>query len=183
LSKEKRRIRVADITNDIRSGMTDSELMDKYRLSVKGLQSIFSKLERTSAISSAEIYGRFTGYDDTVAVDQVWEESRQHLGFLLPICDADHQEIKGVVQDISGKGVGTKGINASVGETRTFIITPGPLFPIDQFDFKAVCRWVTTETKGGDYIAGFEIVSISQESLESLRQLIVSSSGICLILD
>jgi hypothetical protein len=183
LSKQKRKINVADITNDILLGMTDAELMDKYRLSVKGLQSIFNKLEQIGTISSSQIYGRISGYADTVAVEQIWEGSRQHLEVLLPIHQAGRQEIQGLVQDISSKGVGIKGIDSSVGEVKTFVINPGTLFPINQFDFEAVCRWVKSETADGDPIAGFEIVSISPESLENLRQLIVSSSGVCMVLD
>jgi hypothetical protein len=40
----KRTIKAKDIVNDIRSGLTNLQLMEKYNLSSKGLQSIFTKL-------------------------------------------------------------------------------------------------------------------------------------------
>jgi hypothetical protein len=181
--QQKRNISAKDITNDIRSGMTDSDLMDKYRLSAKGLQSVFKKLEDLNAISASELCGRSPGYDDTVRVDDVRKELRQNLEVLLPICEVDCPQIKGTVRDISSQGVGIKGIQTSVGETKTFEINPGRIFPVDPFGFQAVCRWVAREGTEKDYVAGFEIVSISEESLENLRKLIVDSSGICLLVD
>lgn len=52
--------------DDIRSGLDDYALMDKYNLSAKGLQSLFSKLVSVGAITQAEldrrgpdVYGSF----------------------------------------------------------------------------------------------------------------------------
>jgi hypothetical protein len=51
--------------------MTDHKLMQKYRLSVNGLKSIFKKLEDVKAIRPSDLYGRNPWYDDTVNVGSV----------------------------------------------------------------------------------------------------------------
>jgi hypothetical protein len=40
----KPKIGAREAANDIRSGMTDAELMEKYHLTAKGLESLFRKL-------------------------------------------------------------------------------------------------------------------------------------------
>jgi uncharacterized protein (DUF433 family) len=50
----------------IRSGMSDSDLMDKYRLSAKGLQNLFDKLVKAGAISQSELDRRFASREETV---------------------------------------------------------------------------------------------------------------------
>jgi hypothetical protein len=51
----KPKIKARNIVNDIRSHMTDPELMAKYDLSARGLQSAFIKLLDARAITQAEL--------------------------------------------------------------------------------------------------------------------------------
>lgn len=62
----KRRIEVDVALNDIRSGMDDASLMEKYRVSARGLQSLFSKLVRAGAIQLAELDQRMPAFMGTV---------------------------------------------------------------------------------------------------------------------
>ena len=41
---QKKRIRAKDVANDITSGLSDTQLMEKYQLTSRGLQSVFQKL-------------------------------------------------------------------------------------------------------------------------------------------
>lgn len=169
---EKRKIMAKEIINDIRGGMTDSELMDKYRLSIKGLQSIFRKLEAVKAIKPSELYGRFPGFDDTIEVDQVRRQLREYLELSVPIHEMESPEKKGSVRDISTKGIGTRGIKASPGEAKTLVINPVNLFSIDPFSVEVVCRWVRRDGPNRDYLGGFEITAISEEARQRLRDLV-----------
>jgi hypothetical protein len=54
----KRQINAKEIVDDLRSGNTDSELMEKYELSPKALQAICRKLVARQAISQSELYER-----------------------------------------------------------------------------------------------------------------------------
>jgi hypothetical protein len=64
----KRRISAAEMVKDIRAGLTDLELMNKYNLSPKGLQSAMRKLLEARFITQAEYDWRPSEYDDTVAI-------------------------------------------------------------------------------------------------------------------
>ncbi|MBI4962364.1 MAG: PilZ domain-containing protein [Desulfomonile tiedjei] len=175
---EKRQIKAKDIINDIRRGMTDSELMEKFRLSIKGLQSVFRKLEAVKAIKPSELYGRFPGFDDTIDVDQLRRELREYLELSVPIYEMERPEKIGAVRDISTKGIGARGIQATPGETKTLVIDPGHFFPIEPFSFEAICRWVRREGPNRDYVGGFEITEISEEGEKRLQE-IVSKVSLC----
>jgi hypothetical protein len=169
---EKKKIKAKDIINDIRDGMTDSELMNKYSLSIRGLQSIFRKLEAVNAIKPSELYGRFPGLDDTIEVDQFRRELREYLELSVPIYEMENPERIGAVKDISTKGIGARGIKASPGEVKTLVINPANLLSVDAFSFEAVCRWVRRDGPNRDYVGGFEITAISEESEQKLRDLV-----------
>jgi hypothetical protein len=55
-----------EILNDIRSGMDDVNLMHKYKVTVKGLESVFRKLFAAGLISRQELDARRRGYLETV---------------------------------------------------------------------------------------------------------------------
>jgi hypothetical protein len=168
----KRSIKAKEIVTDIRAGMTDSELMSKYKLSIKGLQSIFRKLEVTKAIRPAELYGRQLLEADTVDLDQFRRETREYLPVPLTIYEVEHPEIKGVVTDISRAGVRVRGLRAKGGETKVMIVQPQHFFRIDPFGFQATCRWVRREGEYRAYVAGFEITHVEKDELEKLERLI-----------
>jgi uncharacterized protein (DUF433 family) len=67
----KRKIKAGDIVNDVRTHMTDPELMAKYDLSARGLQSVFAKLLDARAITRAELDRRPAAHDDKVVIRQI----------------------------------------------------------------------------------------------------------------
>lgn len=64
----KRKISADVAIKDIRSGMSDAELMGKYRLSAKGLQSLFKKLLAVGLIKVEELDQRMPTFMGTVFV-------------------------------------------------------------------------------------------------------------------
>jgi hypothetical protein len=62
----KREIYAKEILNDIRSGMDYSNLMEKYKLTLKGLDSAFRKLLSAGLISEKELNSGKRGYEETV---------------------------------------------------------------------------------------------------------------------
>jgi PAS domain S-box-containing protein len=66
---KKRQVSAKEIARDIRSGSTDAMLMEKYKLTAKGLQSVFEKLVEAKVLKPAEIHTRTISYDETVAID------------------------------------------------------------------------------------------------------------------
>ena len=65
----KRTLNAKEIVNDIRSRMTDVQLMAKYALSERGLESVLRKLLEAKLITSSEFNWRPLEYDDTVSLD------------------------------------------------------------------------------------------------------------------
>ncbi len=59
---EKRAIRAKDVVRDIRSHMTDAQLMEKYQLSAKEFQSVLKKLIKHNLISESDLEVRPVGY-------------------------------------------------------------------------------------------------------------------------
>jgi len=168
----KRSIKAKEVVPDIRAGMTDSELMAKYKLSIKGLQSMFRKLEESKVMRPAELYGRQMLEADSVDLDHLRRERRVYVSVRLSVFESGSAETKGVVTDISSKGVGVRGLRARVGEAKAMIIEPQPFFAIDPFGFQATCRWVKREGENRDYVAGFEIVAVLEDHFAKLQQLI-----------
>jgi uncharacterized protein YjbI with pentapeptide repeats len=62
--------------NCIKSGMSDTALMRKYRLSNKGLESLFRKLLRAKLISQSELDERVSGRQTAILLD---EQAGEHF--------------------------------------------------------------------------------------------------------
>ncbi len=67
---EKKKISAKEALADIRSGMSDADLMSKYVLSDPGLQSLFDKLVTAGYIDLSEIMARTPSYAGTVDIPE-----------------------------------------------------------------------------------------------------------------
>jgi len=67
---EKRKISARAAVADIRSGMGDTALRNKYGLSVDGLQSLFDKLIKDGFLDLGELRSRLSGFMGTVVVPE-----------------------------------------------------------------------------------------------------------------
>lgn len=168
---EKRKIRATDIVTDIRDGMTHAELMNKYRLSSTGLQNALKKLGETLTVDPDRLGENTEGYDDTVIIEDLRRLTRRPVPSHMAIYERHDLGIQGIVRDITEHGVGIKGITATEGELKTFVITPDDYVEVDPFGFEAVCRWVL-ETPDGEHASGFEITAIAEKDLRELRKMI-----------
>jgi len=65
-SKEGKEVRAQEAVRDIRSGMSDADLMEKYRLTARGLQSLLDQLVKAGALKPTEIEKRVPWSDTTV---------------------------------------------------------------------------------------------------------------------
>jgi hypothetical protein len=72
---EKKKISAKDALADIRSGMTDADLMSKYLLSSAGLQSLFDKLVTAGYIDLSEILARTPTFLGTVDIPESFPPS------------------------------------------------------------------------------------------------------------
>lgn len=167
---EKRKISRNDIVKHIRAGMTNEELMERYRISSEKLISVFKKLVDAEALEPAELEGR-EGWPPEPAKPQfIRSRPRQYVVFPLPIYDTDDLGGEGFVKDITEAGMQVSGIKVKVGEAKSLLIQADELADVYPFVFDAACRW--HEISEGQEAAGFEITNITERSLKELKKLI-----------
>lgn len=170
----KRKIKARDIVNDIRAGLTNLQIMEKYDLSSKGLTSIFTKLIDARAVKQGELDGRIPLASDTVALDQKRVLPRNYVLVRLPVVETNNPESSGHVRDVTEKGLQITGIPAEVGEIKKFTLMPENFNEAPPFSLEAECRWSIPGDGPGQPSAGFEITNISKEDVVQLRNLIKS---------
>ncbi len=178
--RSKKRIKISDLVNDIRGGLSDIDLMVKYQLSVKGLQSAFRKLLDGNCVTRKDLDERMSSYDDTIDIDDVRKFPRNVPAVPITIYDTERPDAVGTLWDITETGVGARGIEAAVDQIKTLAIMVGKFSEFDPFEIEAKCRWVRRSRHDGELATGFEITNISEESLRRLRELI---SGLTLETD
>lgn len=166
-----KKIKKDDFISDIRAGLNDFQLMAKYDLSANGLQRAFKALIDDESITLEDLYNRPKTSDDTVFVECMRELPRHYLAIAVEIFELDNPSSKGQLRDITEKGVGITGIKAYTGEIKKFIIPAEKLIEAESIAFEARCVWSKIESDG-ECIAGFQILKISKQNLNNLRQLI-----------
>lgn len=170
----KQLISARDFVQDMRSGMTDSRLIEKYNLSPNRLQRLFKKLLDAKAMTAEELEGRCASLDDALQYNANASRFlyRHVLDFVLPIYEETKPEILGMVLNITEGGVGLAGIQASIDESKNFVIPADEFFDVGRAKFLARCRWAGNEIGTGEHVNGFEVISISAGDLAELRKLI-----------
>lgn len=174
---DKREVSAGDIVDDIRSGMSDAELMRKYKLSSKGLQSAFRKLIKSHALYQFEIDGRISSFEDSVVIQNVRSMPRLFPSVVIPVYDAHDPDNRGRLHDVTEKGVGIRGVTVKHSELKELVVPDDDFGEFESFRFQAVCRWRKRESDG-TVAAGFEITEISPSALGELRCLINAYTGV-----
>ncbi|MFC1835451.1 hypothetical protein ACFL2Q_12065 [Thermodesulfobacteriota bacterium] len=169
---KKRVLQAKDIIADIRSGMADADLMQKYRLTSKGLQSAFTKLLNNRLVTVEEIYGQHRSLeDDTVIVDDLRLLRRHYLAVAIPIYETAFPDQAGRLRDITERGIGISGIPARLGERKAFLIPAKDISGVESIEFEAECIWADPGTSREKWTAGFQVITITEEALQNLREL------------
>ena len=104
-----------------------------------------------------------------------WENRRKHqrkyMLFKIPAYDAKTRRFLGLVQDITEQGLQLFGVKVETDLTVSLVVQASDYVKSSPLMFDAVCRWTRRENPHGYYVSGFEIISISEESRDSLRKL------------
>jgi len=172
----KRKIAANEILADIREGVTNRQLRDKYGFSQKGLWRAFGSLINANLLQIGELKGRLLPSDDIVNHGRTRRWPRGYPPGTLLVRDLDDSADRyGVVQDISAKGMSVAGLETLVGENKTFLIELDDLEEdASSFTFQAECKWTGLLEKENLPVAGFEITTISQRDVEQLQKLLRS---------
>ncbi len=166
-------INAKDIIDDIRSGLDDAELMRKYKLTSKGLQSAFTKLINNRLMTVDEIYGQRRSEDeDTVIIDDMTLIQKHFLTVTAPVCEAGKPEIQGRLQEITERGLTISGIESRIGEVKSFVVPCQEFLKIKEIIFEAKCLWAKKKRAAKEWSAGFQITQIDKKNLANLRELV-----------
>jgi hypothetical protein len=166
----KRTINAKEIVSDIRSGMINQRLMDKYHVSLDKLHNIFKQLLDAHAIERSEL-------EPLISIPHLrvngGKRRRLHRGYVfvnLPIYDLENLLNKGTVVDISETGLQVSGIPTNVGDTKNLLVQADYFLDVYPFVFEGKCKW-TSKAEDGNLLSGFEITSITEGELEELRKI------------
>jgi hypothetical protein len=166
----KRRIPANSVVKDIRSGMSNSDLMDKYQLSMRGLTSVFNKLMDAKFCTRKELLLRMPPGEDTADLDEMRDVARCYPVIRIPVIDLADLRSEGYVRDLTEKGIQVSGVQAKVGDTKNFLIQADAFAAILPFTLEAHCRWVKPDALPGLTVSGYEISGISDTNLASLKK-------------
>jgi hypothetical protein len=165
-------IRVSDVIDDVRGGMTDSNMMDKYKLSSNGLARLFRKLLDHKALSPFDFVQWSALFCERPEVKNIRVFPRDSLKLRLPIYEAGRSEMRGEVLNISDGGLAVRGLEAQVNDTRSFLIPIKGAAVL----FKAKCRWTKQEPVHGATVRGFDVIDVLKGNWDKLLELIQAES-------
>jgi hypothetical protein len=166
-----RAIRAKEVLEDIKAGMSDSALMEKYRLSSTGLEDLYRQLAAASLLTGIRPPAR-------KRTKGTRRSFRHPVDFVLPVYAEDQPQVLGTVLDLTENGIGTRGIRARVNDLKTLVIPADEFFDVGRLRFFAHCRWVAQDPSDSEHLAGFEIAELSCDDALELEKLIELTDSI-----
>lgn len=171
IAPDMRSISAIDMVRDIQNGMDETELQEKYGLSLQGLANSIRLLVEGNHLTRSDLAKRDLLFQEVMDPGFARESRRYYLDFDLPVFDMGPPMLRGRVSDLTEKGLGTIGIPSRPDEIKQFMINHEKFVLLKPFAFRARCRWSRQNAAAGDFIAGFEISEILPEDLAELRKL------------
>jgi len=161
--------------------MTDKGLMERYRLTPRGLRKLYHALIQAKQVSEEELYAQSALFREHI--DRLHARGARRVDLNLPLWIYEVGSAgKGLVRDISETGLRIAGIRSLVGEEKTFQLPVDIFLGHEPLLFSARCVRVRTRGKRVEYYeAGYRITQISQKDTDVLRRLVgmlvLSGSG------
>jgi len=173
LEPPRRKIPVREFLADFQAGMTDTEMIDKYRISPKQLRSVFKRLLDRQiidpiAFEAWQIFG-----NNDVPLD-IRRYPRIALERRPPIYDASNPENRGVIVDVSAYGLGVQGLRARFDEMMTLVVPRTEVTPFGPIIFEARCRWSEADEGCSSPLCGFCVVVTGGTNWDSISRLFAS---------
>jgi Mor family transcriptional regulator len=166
-----RKVNLLQIVADIRAGMSNPDIMEKYKLSEDMLRQVSKKLLEARMTRSADDEPETT-IEERSDFLATGEFVRHEVDLDVPIYEAGRPDNQGVVRDISEEGVGVAGIEAKVGDLKTLVILGDEFGEFSSFEFEAYCRWSYADAADGACLTGFAISKISNNDFQQLEKLV-----------
>lgn len=168
MMRPKHEVSVAVLVTDLRSGMAVSDLMEKHKLSPRGLKSAITKLISSGLLRQFGIKEHACPQPWKSIIENVRRLPRFQPVFPIPIYDVRQSNNRGTIRDITEQGVGTTGLMAELHNITTLAVPEDELGEFGPFAFEAQCKW-RQKRPDGACLAGFEITHIAPGYLTELR--------------
>lgn len=165
-------IAIPKIVNDLRAGMSELALMEKYDLSAAALRHAFDKLLKSGSIGSELLAHLSPEADDTAKIIGTRNHVRRYPVLSLRVRQVHAAIGVGFVRDITECGVGISGLLASEGEVKDLLFRADDFLDVKPFVFRATCRWFKIQSSEARYLSGFEIIDIWENHSRNLRNFI-----------
>jgi hypothetical protein len=171
---QKKEIRAKEFVADMNAGMTDSQLMDKYKISSTGLQSVFRKLVGAHVLTADDLRRRTPLYEDTATLDfdKLQFANEEKVSCLVPVYEASDPDRVGSICEISSKDLTISGLDAAKNDLKIFVVLCDDFFQIDSFELEARCKWRKIRNNEEGTLAAFEITDIADRDRHKLAALI-----------
>jgi hypothetical protein len=169
-----RPINTKAIIDDIKSGLGDIPIMEKYQLSPAEYLRVLDKLAAVRAITETTTRERKRALKASPPTEPLSKRrlQRNYALFTIAIHDADDLAVTGTLNDITEKGLQVSGMPAQIEGIRTFLVRSDIFTVSPPLLLTAVCKWTVPGDQDRDLVAGFEITGISRHDLQGLRRLI-----------
>ncbi|MFC1836975.1 PilZ domain-containing protein [Thermodesulfobacteriota bacterium] len=168
-----RPIRPKDILRDIRAGLTDDQLMEKYSISPEALQRLARRMLAERTPWTAKLQARALQQDGPFGTVQRRQLPRYYSVYWIPVYDESRREI-GTLGDISEKGLRVDGCEADINDKRTLIVGAEEVPGAQSFQVETICRWVKWSEANREKTVGFEITGITAAARRNLRKFIAA---------
>ncbi|MFH1116484.1 MAG: VanZ family protein [Pseudomonadota bacterium] len=173
LAPPKRKIPFREFVADFQAGMTDTELIDKYRISPNQLKSIFKRLLDRRIIDPVAFEAWQIFGNSHVPLD-VRKHPRIALASRPPIYEAENPDNRGVIINVSAHGLAVRGLRTRVDEMMTLIVPRTRVSPFGPITIDVRCRWTETGASHGRPVGGFYVVVSGGANWDSICRLLAS---------
>jgi hypothetical protein len=175
LAEKHRRIVSGQVLQDVRSGMGDAELKEKYKLSSAGLVRLLERMVDSNLISHSELSEISEAYRNKVGRIYGRRQVRAQISVPIPVHDMSSlsSSTTGLLRDISLEGFRIVGIKCHVGDIKTFQL------PLDMFTeahpliLVGECSWVTQKVGEQNYwVTGYHMETVSDTDSDAITKFI-----------
>lgn len=163
------KIPIERILDDIRGGLGDVPIMEKYQISPGDLLRIKQQFK-----GGREVSGEVSR-SAQAAPREHRSLSRHEPLRPITVYDTDDPRMQGTIYDINMKGLQVVGIIVRTGENKTLKIHSEPYNVHATFTFRVQCQWSMID-EHGNCVAGFRITRISLEDAKELKKLVACLS-------
>lgn len=171
-----RRNRALRILADLQSGMSVHAIAKRNGFREERFGAIVKKLEDLGLLGEDDFMADNKEFAQETALRDRRSVLRLHRPVLMTrVFESTTRERFGLIMDLSEAGLRIKGIRARLDEAKTLFMNVGDFTQAEVLTLDCQCRWISVhEGTDGNGCAGFEITSISEDSLGFLKTVLAT---------